>query len=186
MAFRDEIVEKFQADVSKHEPLGDLSPVGDYMGMLIPNALYAGYMAYEYKKNGSKLAKLRALNMFEASAYAGITTGFLKVIVNQRRPDKGDRFSFPSGHTTTAFAFATTIALEHPNWKYEAFALASLVGFSRINDNVHYLHDVVMGATIGSAFALSIFNRSQKERSSYTLLPIISPNSSGIALYKGF
>lgn len=186
VAFRDQTIEKFQDDVSTHKPLGDFAPLGDYSGMLVPNLIYAGYMAYDWKSRGNKESKSKMMNMIEASAYAGITTGILKRIVNQKRPHGGDRLSFPSGHTTTAFAFATTVALEHPEWKYEAFALATFAGFSRINDNQHYLHDVVMGATIGSAFAISIFNRSKAASDSYTLLPVIMPDYISYNYIKSF
>lgn len=61
--------------------------------------------------------------------------------------------SFPSGHSMEAFAVATIIARrygrDHRWVPYAAYGLASLVGFSRLTLNVHYLSDVVMGGAIG-------------------------------------
>ena len=60
--------------------------------------------------------------------------------------------SFPSGHSMEAFAVATIIARRYGNHRWVPFAaygLASLVGFSRLTLNVHYLSDVVMGGAIG-------------------------------------
>jgi membrane-associated phospholipid phosphatase len=60
--------------------------------------------------------------------------------------------SFPSGHSMEAFAVATIIARRYGNHRWVPFAaygLASMVGFSRLTLNVHYLSDVVMGGAIG-------------------------------------
>ena len=60
--------------------------------------------------------------------------------------------SFPSGHTMTAFSVATIIARRYGNHRwvpYAAYGLASLVGFSRLPLNVHFLSDVFMGGALG-------------------------------------
>ena len=60
--------------------------------------------------------------------------------------------SFPSGHSMEAFAVATIIARRYGNHRwvpYTAYGLASLVGFSRLTLNVHFLSDVVMGGALG-------------------------------------
>lgn len=154
---RDSGADKFQEDMAKNKPLGDFAVIGDYSGQLVPNVTYMAYQSF-YGQN-KLLANSRSNLMLRASLFAGGTTFFLKRIFNQRRPSKGDRLSFPSGHTTTAFAFAGVIHREHPEWKIEAYALASLVGLSRLNDNAHYLHDVAMGATIGLAYAFGLEKR---------------------------
>ena len=74
--------------------------------------------------------------------------------VTSRSPTKyirGDG-SFPSGHSMVAFAVATVIARRYGNHRwvpYTAYGLASLVGFSRLTLNVHFLSDVVMGGALG-------------------------------------
>ena len=60
--------------------------------------------------------------------------------------------SFPSGHSIEAFAVATIIARRYRNHRwvpYAAYGLASVVGFSRLTLNVHFLSDVVMGGALG-------------------------------------
>jgi membrane-associated phospholipid phosphatase len=76
----------------------------------------------------------------------------LKTAVNETRPD-GTRYSFPSGHTTEAFAGATLLATEYgENYKwvpYVAYGTAASVGALRIANNRHYLSDVLFGAGLG-------------------------------------
>jgi membrane-associated phospholipid phosphatase len=60
--------------------------------------------------------------------------------------------SFPSGHSMAAFAVATIVARRYGNHRwvpYAAYGLASVVGFSRLTLNVHFLSDVVMGGALG-------------------------------------
>jgi membrane-associated phospholipid phosphatase len=60
--------------------------------------------------------------------------------------------SFPSGHTTVAFAAATVFAMEYRNKPLVpilAYSAASLIGVSRITENKHWATDVLCGAAIG-------------------------------------
>ena len=60
--------------------------------------------------------------------------------------------SFPSGHTTVAFAAATVYALEYRDKPWVpifAYSAASLIGFSRITENKHWATDVLAGAALG-------------------------------------
>ncbi|MGG9961811.1 phosphatase PAP2 family protein [Ferruginibacter sp. SUN106] len=61
--------------------------------------------------------------------------------------------SFPSGHTATAFAIATVMALmmKDKSWQLLILIAAILVGYSRIYLAQHFLLDVMIGALIGSA-----------------------------------
>jgi undecaprenyl-diphosphatase len=61
--------------------------------------------------------------------------------------------SFPSGHTTVAFACAAVLAYYKPRLAVPLFLLATAIGFSRVYVGVHYPLDVVGGAALGLAIA---------------------------------
>jgi membrane-associated phospholipid phosphatase len=80
--------------------------------------------------------------------------------------------SFPSGHTSEAFATATSLSLAFPKWYVIAPSMlwASAAGYSRMHLGVHYPSDVLVGALIGSGSAWlchelnkKISNRSKSE-----------------------
>jgi membrane-associated phospholipid phosphatase len=79
-----------------------------------------------------------------------VYTTALKTVSSRTRPDGSDHLSFPSGHTSTAFAWAT-VANAHYGWKVgvPSYLAAGAIGMSRISSNKHHLSDVIAGATIG-------------------------------------
>jgi membrane-associated phospholipid phosphatase len=94
-------------------------------------------------------------------AFAGAAGMAGKLVAGRPRPgDSPDADGYvpfsgqeamPSGHTTMAFAFATALSddIHHPLATVGLYTLATGVGWSRINDNRHWLTDVAAGAVLG-------------------------------------
>lgn len=90
-----------------------------------------------------------------------VTNGIIKNWVARVRPydaiegltrltDAQRDFSFPSGHTTNAMACSWVLLMRGPKrWGIPLFALAILIGLSRLYVGVHYPTDVLAGAAIG-------------------------------------
>jgi hypothetical protein len=93
---------------------------------------------------------------------AGIVTPLLKETFGRARPEQnrgryhfapfGGDASFPSGHTTEAFAVASVVAdhYDSPWVKAGAYGLAGLVGASRVYRDAHWVSDTIAGAAIGA------------------------------------
>ncbi len=113
-------------------------------------------------------------DLIESFLLANAVTGTFKIALGRRRPNvTGDPFelrpvnvnsSFPSGHTTSAFAAATTLSEYYPTWQVmvPAYAAASAVGFSRLYANQHWGSDVVGGALVGFGVSHALYKRHQK------------------------
>jgi membrane-associated PAP2 superfamily phosphatase len=93
--------------------------------------------------------KQQAAQGAKAQLYTGLETQILKVTVREKRPNSDSRTSFPSGHTSAAFAMATSLAEYKPKLAIPAYAVAATIGWSRVELNAHRWGDVVAGAALG-------------------------------------
>jgi undecaprenyl-diphosphatase len=66
-----------------------------------------------------------------------------------------DQFSFPSGHTMTAFSIALVISFYYPGLEGALYFLAVSIALSRIVLGMHFLSDVLAGAVLGSGLGLA-------------------------------
>jgi len=66
-----------------------------------------------------------------------------------------DQFSFPSGHTMTAFSIALVVSYFYPGLEGPLYFLAGSIGLSRIVLGMHFLSDVLAGAVLGSALGIA-------------------------------
>lgn len=88
-----------------------------------------------------------------------ISTSILKRLVGEKRPNTDSTFSFPSGHTTAAFAMATVLTEYKPQYRWPAYATAAAIGYSRVEIGSHHWQDVVGGAAIGYYIAKRFTNK---------------------------
>jgi membrane-associated phospholipid phosphatase len=116
---------------------------------------------------------IRAQTLAQAMAWA------VKSGARRTRPD-GTSYSFPSGHTASAFATATVVQ-KNFGWKagIPAFGVASYVAASRIQSKRHYLSDVAFGAAIGVLAGKTITIGHGSAR--MAVGPMAAPGGAGIA-----
>ncbi len=136
--------------------------------------------------------QMQAMSYSLAQGFAvtsAVTTG-MKLAVNRQRPDRSNRRAFPSGHTSNAFAFATIFSHYHPRARIPAYLGATIVAVSRLDEDVHYLTDVVAGATLGYIVGRTVIRqeKEKKTRRRTTWMPHLSParGEAGITLIVDF
>ena len=113
--------------------------------------------------------RFRAIEAAGAAVTAGILLFHrLKRIFRRTRPkdiephcwafiQTRDHFSFPSGHSTTAFAVAAALGSFYPEARPLLLVLASNVAISRVIVGMHFLSDVLVGSAMGTALGLVAF-----------------------------
>ncbi len=145
-----------------------LSDINNYVQIAVPvGLLVAGAV------NDDKIMRQNALYVASSTAVTALVNVGLKHLFKRSRPFKkypnfisvrtASGYSFPSGHTSSAFATASALSRAYSKWYVVAPSLlwASSVGYSRMYLGVHFPTDVLAGAALGTgaAFALDGLKR---------------------------
>jgi undecaprenyl-diphosphatase len=117
--------------------------------------------------NHDKELQIKAVETGASILLAEGLTISLKAVTKRERPylaypdlftgkSPSNDYSFPSGHTSVAFATATSLSLAYPKWYVivPSFAYAGTVGYSRMYLGIHYPSDVLAGALVGAGSSL--------------------------------
>lgn len=134
---------------------------------LVNAAVPAGVLAAGIIDN-DKGTRQNALYIASSSVVNLVFTTVIKKLLKRKRPFQGQvqinavyhpgDYSFPSGHTSSAFATATALSQVYRKWYVvaPAYLYAGSIGYSRMYLGVHYPSDVTVGALLGTTSALSM------------------------------
>ncbi len=169
--------------------------------------LFGGFVGYGLIFTDAKACEVGKIG-FESFLLTGISVQLFKYLCGRERPSdatrpggfwhgpfayfdmhkRGNRGlaafdSFPSGHTTTAFAAATTISdfYSEPWVSYTCYSLASCVAISRVMERTHWLSDCFVGAIIGH-YGARLVEKLNYGSSSISLLPQADEHQYGLLL----
>jgi len=191
--------------------LQDVSPVVTNGGDGTFSAvLFTGITGYGLIFKNTRAVEMGKLGI-ESFLFTGISVQILKQLFGRERPSAATRpggfwhgpFSyfrdnhrqrgiaafdaFPSGHTTTAFAAATTIAdCSSEAWvSYACYSLAGIVAISRVMERTHWLSDCLAGALLGH-YGTKLVERWNGSSSSMSVVPRLDERGGGISLTMNF
>jgi len=145
-----------------------IAKANNYVNAGIP----AGLLVAGLIRNDADM-KQNALYVFSSTAVSYLLDYAIKQLVKRPRPFLSNiqlhpvyrpgEYSFPSGHTSSAFGAITSLSRAYPKWYVIApsFLWAATVGYSRMYLGVHYPTDVASGALlgVGSAFSMGFIRR---------------------------
>lgn len=177
----------------------DLTLLGD--GRVLFGASLATYSLASVLDESS--IQSRSARWIEALVDSTIWVTAVKMVAGRNRPggrkpesefagpggyfkDQGVNSSFPSGHTTLAFATAAVWTRESGNNPWIGVPLyltAGAVGFSRIYVEKHWLSDVLVGAALGHSIGTLVENRRGPlaKKSTSRIQPTLGENHAGFA-----
>ena len=164
-------------------------------GTVVVAGLTVGFFSAGRIARGGRF-RAGTYDLSQAIIVNGLYTFTLKYVVSRERPDGSDQLSFPSGHTSNAFASATVVH-RHYGWKVgiPAYGVATFLGVSRMAANRHHFSDVVGGALLGYGVGRAVVRRNSRpptepggptpptpDDPSVALLPDAGPSGDGAGL----
>jgi len=124
---------------------------GEYIGnaeLLAP--VVVGLFTASMFRDSDPRFKSTTYSIAQGFVVNGVVTAGMKKAFSRTRPDGSNDVSFPSGHTSMSFMWATVLSRNYGlKVGIPADAVAAYVGVSRLQENAHHTSDVVAGATIG-------------------------------------
>jgi hypothetical protein len=190
ITFRESGVDDTVADRTyHHRELGHFDDTIQVIGNPITHFAGAGVLWLGTTMTQDMRDHEVAKALIEALCVNGISVSALKLATNTSSPD-GDRYGWPSGHTSSSFTVAAVLNEYYGPWVgIPSLALAGLVGYERIDSRVHDFSDVVFGGVIGYVIGASIAREDKgqlPELFGMKVLPYADPetNATGIALWK--
>lgn len=162
--------------------------VGDAGGNPATHFGVAGAMYLASLASGDTRDYEVSKTMLSALAINGLVTLALKGAAHTESPN-GDENGWPSGHTSSSFAFATVVYEAYGPWLgVPAFAFASFVGYERLDARNHDFSDVISGALIGIAIGHAVSQNHMPKILGMDVVPFADPERGavGLALAKQF
>lgn len=148
---------------TKTQVFRTISDANNYVNIGLPIGLFAiGAI------NDDKTMRQNAVYIGTSTAITAVFNYGLKQLFKRKRPfrkynnfvavTQASGYSFPSGHTSSAFSTAVSLSHAYPKWYVIAPSLmwSSSVAYSRMYLGVHYPSDIAAGALLGSGLATGI------------------------------
>ncbi len=178
------------------ETTDHLATAGNSLGTTLPISvaavgIYTGGLVFDAPD-----VRLAGRRLAQSLVYSALVTTTLKVVIGRQRPFigegayifRGPSFkdlynSFPSGHTTVAFAAASSLSasIDHPAATVLLYGAATLTAAGRIYSDRHWLSDTFLGAAIGTACGYGVAHLHDPEENGGSSLRIV-PAPDGIGL----
>jgi hypothetical protein len=140
-------------------------------GTLAVGGLTIGMFSAGRISRGDKF-RATSYDLSQAIIVTAVYTSALKVAVRRERPDGSNNMSFPSGHSSNAFAAASVVARHYPKLAIPLYGVATYIAVSRMAANKHHLSDIVAGGGLGWGIGRAVVRRNGRP-------PDVKPGETG-------
>jgi hypothetical protein len=169
----------------EQHPHENFGKIGSQMGGSIAVAgLTIGFFSAAQISQGERFYA-STYDVSQAIIVNQVWTQVMKVAVRRTRPDESNRVSFPSGHSSNAFAAATVIGRHYPKLIVPGYGVATYIAISRMAANKHHFSDIVFGSGFGYGVGRLVVRRNSRApdapgaNQTVTLVPDGGPKGDG-------
>jgi membrane-associated phospholipid phosphatase len=206
--YDQKIYDKFYDVKRNNQFVKDSGPIVSYLGDgTISFGLFGGFVGYGLAFKDKKAIEVGKIGI-ESFLFSGLAVQLFKHLCGRERPSASTRpggfwsgpfaffrqptgvskgiasfDAFPSGHTASAFAAATTLSdyYTEPWVSYTSYSLATLCAISRITESTHWMSDCFIGAIIGF-YGTRIIEKINYGTTDVTIIPFVDASQSGLCL----